>query len=501
MADVRRGQIVVVAALLVAVVFVGLALVLNSAIYAENLASRDTGDETGDTLEQRHALEEDLGRTVDRTNAEVATTDGETLEGELRRAVENLSRTRSQAGAQRGASVEVRLSNPTEGTRLRQTDPARNFTSAGGDADWTLTDDVPSGGQFTLSIDRSSLFEATLDTTMALMAESAFALEFPTDSGTWRVYVFRGAATDSVYAVVETDDQRFRDSDLDDRTNPDHVVDGWLNQSCSMQGETVAVALSRAEFGGQHCAEFEFYDDIGAHGVRYANARTDGVDRAVGTYDVLAGTTEFNRSAFEPVGDGQPFYQSAIYAFEYGFTYRTSGGVYRSPDRTLEPGARDPGGILWEHPRITDLAVADRSDETAASFEVDWRVADADDALERVELRLVEVSYEKTESEVESDVERATDDPAFADVLDGLTFDGYFEDYTDTVGVPVNTNRTVAEETVRVDGASAAGSTTLSHDGAGTDYRVQVTVVDESGRASTRRMACEAGADDCREVR
>ena len=51
--DVDRGQIVVVSAPILAVVFVGLALVRNSGIYAESLSSRETGSDTRSTPEER----------------------------------------------------------------------------------------------------------------------------------------------------------------------------------------------------------------------------------------------------------------------------------------------------------------------------------------------------------------------------------------------------------------------------------------------------------------
>ena len=42
-----RGQILVIVGLLIAVIFVALALVLNSAIFAENLSTRETADSEG----------------------------------------------------------------------------------------------------------------------------------------------------------------------------------------------------------------------------------------------------------------------------------------------------------------------------------------------------------------------------------------------------------------------------------------------------------------------
>jgi hypothetical protein len=503
--DIDRGQIIIVAGLLLAVVFVGLALIVNSAIFAENLATRDTGAENSEPLQQRELLESRLGRTVDRTNANIETTSGSTLQDELEKALANQSSTYIEAGAKRGQIVDVSTNSPTEGARLRQTNESRNFSSAEGATNWTLTNGIPEGGQFAMNMQKGSLFQATLDTTMALLGDSAFAIEFETGSGVWRIYIFRGAATESVYAVVETDDQEFQASGLETRTNPDHIVDGWLNQSCALQGDTVSMRLGEEQFGGANCEEFSFYNEIEAHNVSFANVKTDGIDRGTGTYDILVGTTNYNTSAFEPVGNGQPFYQAAMYSFNYTYTYRSDGTTYTVPNRTVKPQEADSGGILWEHPRVESFNVTgSTANSPNDTFDVEWQVSHPNARLDRVELELVEVSVEKTESEVENEVDRATDDPAFEELLGALGFNTYFNDYEDTInntrGFPINLNRVVDNKTVSVSGASGTGANTLSHDGLGTDYRLQITVIDESGRATTAVKACEAGSTDCEVV-
>ena len=56
----ESGQIIIIAALLLAIIFVGLALVLNSAIYTENMARRgDTS--TAEAMSTESVTEERLG--------------------------------------------------------------------------------------------------------------------------------------------------------------------------------------------------------------------------------------------------------------------------------------------------------------------------------------------------------------------------------------------------------------------------------------------------------
>lgn len=499
----NRGQILVVAGLLLAVTFVGLALVLNSGIYAENLASRDTGGAAESALAQQQQLDEGFAAAADRTNANVSRTSDGTIEADLERALRNQSDIQAITAARSGSGLGVDSVEAVDGVRLRQTDETRNFTSKTGKKSWTLTDGVPEGGQFAMNVQRTSLFQATLDTTMSLLAESAFAIEFPTDTGVWRIYLFRGAATESVYAVVETDEQNFRGDGYDDRLELNHVVDGWLNQSCALEGDTVSMRLDESTFGGTHCEHFEFYQDIDAHSVRYNNTVFDGEDRARGTYDVLAGTTDVNEDGFYSVDeDGQPFYQSAIYAINYTHAYQTDDTEYVVENRTVLPREMDRGGILWEHPFVEAFDVTNATGGGTPEFDVEWRVSHEQGELDRVELELVEVSVEKGGDELEDDVDEAIDDPAFDDLLDGLGLTDYMDDYEDVIDTPVNANTVVDTENESVSGPEATGSTTLTDedDLQGTHYRVQITAYDSSGRTHTRTKLCEAGDPDCEEV-
>jgi len=519
MADVDRGQLLIITGLLIAVVFVGLALVVNSAVYTENLGSRDTTGEATDALEQQQYVEEQLSRTVDRTNTKNKTWGNETLAEKFRDSIENQSDAYTMEEASRGTDVRVDTYNLTNGTRLRQTNASRNFTSANGQTDWQLASGVEESGQFAVDVRNDSLLAATVDTTMSLLAESAFSIDLETSSGTWRIYLFTGAATESTYAVVEHPDQDFEDDGLTDRTNPEHVVAGWFNQSCSMEGDTVAVRLSEGTFGGAPCEEFDFYDDIDTHDIAFSNTTSFGVDRGNGTYDILIGPANFNDNAFEPaqVGDQpKPFHQSAMYAFDYSFTYQTASQRYRAPNRTVKPHEKDAGGILWQHPIVANLEAEEggNSDE----YDVDWTVDDRDGELDRVEIELIDRSAEATESEVESEVEAALNDDAYEEYLDDLynllglggigdIIDDYMDDYNNVIGTPingqtvdgnpVNANRVVDNETVSVGGASASGTTTVSHSG-GTDYWIKVTVFDNSSRSTTAALECDTST--CEEV-
>ena len=163
MADVDRGQLLIITGLLRAVVFVGLALAVNRAVYTGTLGSRDTTGEATDALEQQQSVEEELSRTVDRTNTRNKTWGTETIAEEFRDSIENRSDAYTTEEASRGTDVRVDTYNLTNGTRLRQTNASRNFTSANGQTDWQLASDVEESGQFAVDVRNDSLFAATVD--------------------------------------------------------------------------------------------------------------------------------------------------------------------------------------------------------------------------------------------------------------------------------------------------------------------------------------------------
>ncbi len=51
-----RGQLILITGLVIAAVLVGTVMILNTAIYTENLATRDTGDDTSEAIEFRNVV-------------------------------------------------------------------------------------------------------------------------------------------------------------------------------------------------------------------------------------------------------------------------------------------------------------------------------------------------------------------------------------------------------------------------------------------------------------
>lgn len=395
----ETGQIIVVLALLIAVVFVGLAVTVNSAIYAENLATRTTSETTEcGGLSLPAQLEADYTELVEWRNEQTATTNYTAVAAKFETDFDAYETPVQEWCAQTGIAVATTLRGTEEGVRLRQTNESRDFTDKNGNWNWTLTTDAPRAGQFAVTIDPTALYEDDLDLTLATLASEAFHIEFTLDSyggagdGVWRIYFYRGSLTDNVYAVVETPEQTFADDTLT-------KVSGMLSQTCTAHGDTVGLRLRAGTFGGAPCSEFSFYEAIGSHDVSFANARVDPVlapetARARGGYNILYETRNINENAFHDVGGGQPFEQSAITEMRYDATVETPDSTYRYSNATVIPLEANAGGILRYHPQIETYAVTDETNGDP-SFTVNWRAFDLDGDLDRGAVYLVHVDDEK----------------------------------------------------------------------------------------------------------
>ncbi|WP_135304514.1 DUF7261 family protein [Haloarcula amylovorans] len=124
MADLRRrerGQILLVAALALAVIFVALALIVNSAIFSENLASRGETAGSDDALEMRGMVETNVGDAVRIANRRNYSSPSE-LNGAVEDAVANTSGQTEYQEVRRGRLVNVTVQSTTEGVRIVQND-------------------------------------------------------------------------------------------------------------------------------------------------------------------------------------------------------------------------------------------------------------------------------------------------------------------------------------------------------------------------------------------
>ena len=124
-----RGQLLLVAGILLAVVFVGLALLVNAAIYTDNIATRG-GDSASEPLAYQAGVTDAVGELIDAENAAADDTEGF---GEISTRIEDgtepIDDTLERNHLRRAATTNTEITDSSEGWLIRQneTDSFENW--------------------------------------------------------------------------------------------------------------------------------------------------------------------------------------------------------------------------------------------------------------------------------------------------------------------------------------------------------------------------------------
>ena len=322
MADVRassgasrgeaRGQLMLVAALGLAVLFVSLALIVNTAIFTENLATR--GSDIGGGTEAVRYL--DASRTGVTGLIEFANyhqnSSYDDLQTELVNGVDALDNRTGRQFAMSSRAVETSLNTSQNGTRIAQTEDGRAFTNASDAADWVAVQDVSNVRAVRMNVSEGSLVAA---------GDEPFKLVVEDGGGdTWNMTLSSSGAD-----VVDV------------------TVGGTTGSgSCSVTGVSSAwVNVTDGTLAGEPCEPLGTIAEALStpYAVRFVNG-----DNATGTYsfvvdnDTLAENVGSNPH-LDAVG-GQPFATHAIYSANLTVTYETPQLFYNATVR-VAPGEAD----------------------------------------------------------------------------------------------------------------------------------------------------------------
>lgn len=308
MAHLRRGrgQILVLSAFALGVLFVALALILNAAIFTENLASR--GDTTGgDEVVQ---LRDDLRRGVATvlTHENRLLDDHDLVNESVTVSVAELDDALRTSNARRGAASVVSLESTTNGTLVNQTNASRNFSDGNGTADWTIAENVERTRAFELAINRS-----LLDGSCSL-PDGCFAVNVTNGNAYWRLSA-NATGADRVNVTIDN---------------------GTSTDTCTANGSTVAVDVTAGTVGGVTCPALSF-DEVPAGSYDLA---VENGDDAGGTYSLVVDNASLATSPPPHFGDG-PSVTAALYDATLAYEYHTSRLAYES---TLRVAPGEAGG-------------------------------------------------------------------------------------------------------------------------------------------------------------
>jgi hypothetical protein len=195
-----RGQIILIAGLTLAVTFLALALIANTAIFTENLATR--GDTTGssDALLFRHEVEESAEDTISYLNENNVSDLPEKAETNIE---ENLSVQTSVKSARQGRVVDVGVdpSSAVVEARLSQENNSRAYTNATGEANWTLARNASQIRNAEFNVSTDDLENVTKENRSRAFN---FLVENENSNGFWNMTVYEPkSASEDMNVTVE----------------------------------------------------------------------------------------------------------------------------------------------------------------------------------------------------------------------------------------------------------------------------------------------------------
>lgn len=323
MADLgERGQILLVAAFALAVTFVALALVVNSAIFTENLASRGETGGSDTALTLRHEVEGSVGRTIEYANVHNTSTDTE-LRGAVEDGTDNTTLTIERQHATDGAFVNVSWDPSaagarTMGSRIAQNDSSqRAFTSGAPtpSAEWLVVDDV-------------SRDTAHTNGTRAFRVNAS---SLPSSSGSaFTVVVNTTAATDVTWEMELWDDG----STVHVRVDSPNVP-GATGPECTAPSTPGSVELhvTRGTLEGEPCDALRWADANGDgtyENYRFGagvpgpyNVTFENGDQIAGNYSLVTTNTSIGNANLlnHGAGSASPYGTDAVYAVVVDYRY------------------------------------------------------------------------------------------------------------------------------------------------------------------------------------
>lgn len=316
MADVNdRGQLIIVMGLILAVAFVILALLLNTVIFTENLASRGTDLGGRDAVEFQRTVIDGVGGLVDEENDNEHGTH-QAAEDNVTEGIEEIDTVLAERNAETGVVADIDESAITyhDGDLIRQTDASRNFTDLTGLlADWTMVFNVSETRRFAMTVDRSDLAVANeSNATTALHVR----LEANLTTDHWQAFVYENATTGNISLAVN-------------RTGT------GVTEVCSVNQATATVNLTAGTLAGESCDGLDWADGLsGGYDITYRNG-----DEVSGTYNLTVNTSP-TVATVNPltVNDGtvttdSPYHVPAVYSLTVPIYYETADVRYEASIR------------------------------------------------------------------------------------------------------------------------------------------------------------------------
>lgn len=221
-----RGQIILVAALAIAVTLVALALVVNTAIYTENLATRETVDGS-ESIAFEQMVEESGAALLERVNRDNRT-DGDYSShvSAYRHDIRTLETFNQLHSASSGRITAVELTDVHNGTAIVQEDSLSAMDDDQGNSTWRLATNVQNSRRFVINV--------------TSISNPPFVVNVTNSTSTWKMNV-----TNSGDYEIQT------------------YTDGTLQGTCNASGSSVTIDVTNGLVNNSACSHLEFAEGVG----------------------------------------------------------------------------------------------------------------------------------------------------------------------------------------------------------------------------------------------
>lgn len=315
MADLRRddrGQVLLIVAFLLAAAFVALALVLNSVIYTENIATRSEEARGTDAIFYKADMTdgaEDLIYTENRND----TSDFSAIDANFRRTVRSMQNRSAILHSMDGVFTATTVLSTTEGRRIGQFNASRNFTADSGLEDWDLATDVEGTRSFWINITNSNELETESNIDFLLGSNLPFNVTVSDGTDVWAVRIYQDASVVPSETVVDVHDAG------ECRTGEDPVIN-----------------LTAGTVDGETCSALDFGDGVSTpYTISFENAQ-----KIQGNFSMVVETTTPTLDSRYDTDTRTPFVFDAIYSSTIDVTYQSADLLYET-EATVIPGESD----------------------------------------------------------------------------------------------------------------------------------------------------------------
>jgi hypothetical protein len=469
--DADRAQLLLVGALSLAIALVAVALVLNSAIYTHNLASRQDAP-SDDVVTFTRDVRASAGGYLDTANRNEGANGYAAVGNDYTGGLDAVAGTVDDRAAVDVAATRVGhvANSRVRGVRVVDADGGtfqpRTASSEFPTDTWVVAHAVRVRS-FRVDVQPPdlSLFEQlglgdAEDALQDPTSDDVFVVEFtddvasPSAGETWRVALYEDTSGDPTVGVLE--------------------LGSGITRTCSVDASSVAdpltLDLTGARFGGQACAPLSFVDDLpDTYSVKYyesdevegsyelfADLPVDGAGDEAGVFTDGVDAQNFGEHCAGPTywagtsGD-YPRVVPAYYATDLSFRYESPDVGFVGTQR-VAPGEVGPAPTS---PRVQALAVTDTS-SSDLEFEVDVTVTDPNGDLTSLTVEVLDDDGDVVDDETYDD----TDPPMNGDSADvsPLLTDGDDDEGPYTVRVTVGDdagNERVVNQTHAADGGTS----------------------------------------------